>query len=133
MYPVGLEVFILARVFIYIHTLCMLAGKALASLDICAWLPECLLLADEISTKISYSKTCLKQPLKKKTTNWFSKQIVSQCRSKYCRMLPLEHSAILLIFIKLPFVIKIFVLSIFEWPFKKFVLYIPNPCVLRLK
>ena len=28
-----------------------------------------------------------------------------------------EHSAILLIFIKQPFVIKIFVLSIFEWPF----------------
>ena len=27
------------------------------------------------------------------------------------------HSAILLTFIKLPFVIKIFVLSIFEWPF----------------
>ena len=32
-------------------------------------------------------------------------------------MLPLEHSAILSTFIKLPFVIKIFVLSIFEWPF----------------
>ena len=29
-------------------------------------------------------------------------------------MLPLEHSAILLTFIKLPFFIKIFVLSIFE-------------------
>ena len=29
----------------------------------------------------------------------------------------LEHSAILLTFIKLPFVIKIFDLSIFEWPF----------------
>ena len=28
-----------------------------------------------------------------------------------------EHSAILLTFIKLPFVIKIFLLSIFEWPF----------------
>ena len=28
-----------------------------------------------------------------------------------------EHSAILLTFIKLPFVIKIFVLSIFEWLF----------------
>ena len=28
-----------------------------------------------------------------------------------------EHSAILLTFIKLPFVIKIFDLSIFEWPF----------------
>ena len=27
-----------------------------------------------------------------------------------------EHSAILLTFIKLPFVIKIFVLPIFEWP-----------------
>ena len=28
-----------------------------------------------------------------------------------------KHSAILLIFIKLPFVIKKFVLSIFDWPF----------------
>ena len=28
-----------------------------------------------------------------------------------------EHSAILSTFIKQPFVIKIFVLSIFEWPF----------------
>ena len=33
-------------------------------------------------------------------------------------MLQEEHSAILLTFIKLPFVIIIFVLSIFEWPFK---------------
>ena len=33
-------------------------------------------------------------------------------------MLQVEHSAILLTFIKLPFVIKILVLSIFEWPFK---------------
>ena len=30
----------------------------------------------------------------------------------------LEHSATLLTFIKLPFVTKIFVLSIFEWPLK---------------
>ena len=30
----------------------------------------------------------------------------------------MEHSAILSIFIKLPFVIEIFVLSIFEWPLK---------------
>ena len=35
----------------------------------------------------------------------------------YFRMLQGEHSAILSTFIKLPFVIKIFVLSIFEWPF----------------
>ena len=32
-------------------------------------------------------------------------------------MLQREHSAILLTLINLPFVIKIFVLSIFEWPF----------------
>ena len=36
---------------------------------------------------------------------------------KYCRMLLREHSATLLTFIKLPFVIKTFVLSIFEWMF----------------
>ena len=34
-------------------------------------------------------------------------------------MLQEEHSAILMTFIKLPFVINIFILSIFEWPFKK--------------
>ena len=37
---------------------------------------------------------------------------------KYCRMLQEEHSAILSTFIKLSFVIKIFVLSIFEWLLK---------------
>ena len=37
---------------------------------------------------------------------------------KYCRMLQWEHSAILLTFIKQPSVIKICVLSIFEWPLK---------------
>ena len=34
----------------------------------------------------------------------------------YCGMLLIEHSAILSPFIKLPVVIKIFVLPIFEWP-----------------
>ena len=38
-------------------------------------------------------------------------------------MLQAEHSAILSNFIKLPFVIKIFVLSIFEWPFYTGLLY----------
>ena len=32
---------------------------------------------------------------------------------------PREHSAIHLTFVKLPFVFKTFVLSIFEWPLKK--------------
>ena len=42
---------------------------------------------------------------------------------KYCRMLPLEHSSILLTLIKLPYVNKIFVLSISEWPLKTVLLY----------
>ena len=37
---------------------------------------------------------------------------------KYCRMLQGEHSAILWAFIKLPFSIKTFILSIFKWPLK---------------
>ena len=39
-------------------------------------------------------------------------------------MLQGEHSAILSNFIKLPLVIKIFVLSIFEWPFTHVILYL---------
>ena len=49
--------------------------------------------------------------------NLSSKQSVVQWGQKYCRMLRGEHSAILSTFIKLPFVIKIFVFSIFEWLF----------------
>ena len=33
-------------------------------------------------------------------------------------MLPLEHSAIHFTFIKLPFSVKTFVLSVFKWPLK---------------
>ena len=54
----------------------------------------------------------------KKTNIGFQYQLSLNAGQKYCRMLPLEHSAILLTFIKLPFVIKTFVLSIFEWPLK---------------
>ena len=64
-----------------------------------------------------YSKTCLKQPLKRKTKIGFQDRLSLNAGQKYCRMLPWEHSAILLTFIKLQFVIKTFVLSIFEWPF----------------
>ena len=48
----------------------------------------------------------------------FQDQFLLNAGQKYCRMLQWEHSAILSTFIKLPFVIKIFVLSIFEWPLK---------------
>ena len=64
----------------------------------------------------TYSKTCVKRPLSKRPKIVFRYQLKLNAGQKYCRMLPL-HSAILLTFIKLPFVIKIFVLSIFEWQF----------------
>ena len=44
----------------------------------------------------------------------FQDQLWLNAGQKYCRMLQGGHSSILLTFIKLPFVIKIFVLSIFE-------------------
>ena len=57
--------------------------------------------------------------IQKEDHNWFSRlQLSLNASQKYCRMLQGEHSAILLTFIKLQFVIKIFVLSIFEWPLK---------------
>ena len=47
----------------------------------------------------------------------FQDQLSFNADQEYCRMLQGEHSAILLAYIKLPIVIKIFVLSVFEWPF----------------
>ena len=64
-----------------------------------------------------YSKTCVKRPLSKRPKIGFQDQSLLNAGQKYCRMLQGEHTAILLTFIKLPFVIKIFVLSILEWPF----------------
>ena len=71
-----------------------------------------------ITIWFTYSKTCLKQSLKKKTKIGFQGKLCLNAGQKYCRMLQGEHSAILSTFIKLPSVIKIFVLSIFEWPLK---------------
>ena len=64
-----------------------------------------------------YSKTCVKRPLSKRPKIGYQDQLSLNASQKYCRMLQGEHSAILMTSIKLPFVIKIFVLSIFEWPF----------------
>ena len=60
-----------------------------------------------------YSKTCVKRPLSKRPKIGFQGQLLQNAGQKYCRML----QGILSPFIKLPFAIKIFVLSIFEWPF----------------
>ena len=65
-----------------------------------------------------YSKTCLKRPLSKRPKIGFQDQLWLNAGQKYCRMLQGEHSAILSTFIKLPFVIKDFVLSIFVWSLK---------------
>ena len=69
-----------------------------------------------LSSLTVYSKTCLKQPLKRRPKIGFQDRLSLNEGQKYCRMLQGEHSEILLTFIKLPFVIKTFVLSIFEWP-----------------
>ena len=47
----------------------------------------------------------------------FLDQLSLNTGQKYCIMFQGEHSAILSTFIKLPFVIKIFGSSIFDWPF----------------
>ena len=59
---------------------------------------------------LQYSKTCLKRPLKKNTKIGFQYRVSLNAGQKY--------SAILSTFFKLPFSIKTFVLSIFEWPLR---------------
>ena len=49
--------------------------------------------------------------------SYFQDRLSLNAGQKYCRMPQREHSAIHSTFIKLPVVIKIFVLSIFELPF----------------
>ena len=66
-----------------------------------------------------YSKTCVKCPLSKTPKIGFQDQLSLNAGQKYCRMLQGENSAILSTFIKLPFVIMIFVSSFFERPFYK--------------
>ena len=61
-----------------------------------------------------YSKTCVKRLLPKRPKIGFQ----PNNRLIQVKSIAGEHSAILSTFIKLPFVIKIFVLSIFEWSLK---------------
>ena len=66
---------------------------------------------DEIQNTV---KPVLKQPLSKRPLVSFQDPLSLNAGQKYCRMLQVEHSAILSTCIKLPFA-----LSIFEWPFYK--------------
>ena len=77
-------------------------------------------------TNTGYSKTYAKQPLSKIPQIGFQDQISLIAEG--------EHFAILSTFIKLPFVIKIFILSIFEWLFYTgFTVYLIPTCPLRGK
>ena len=42
---------------------------------------------DEVITRLDYSETCHKRPLKKKTKNWFQNRLSLNAGQKYCRML----------------------------------------------
>ena len=65
----------------------------------------------------TYSETCVIRLLSKRPQIGFQDQLSLNAGQKYCKMLQGEHSAKLSTFINLPFAIKIFILSIFEWPF----------------
>ena len=92
-------------------------------------LAECSIKSFIISNEImlhiqqgSYRQDCVKFKDFLCKTATLKKRINFQDQSlnagqNYCRMLQGEHSTILSTFLKLPFVIKIFVLSIFELRF----------------
>ena len=63
-------------------------------------------LSVSLSGQILYSKTCVKRSLSKRPQIGFESQLSLNAGQMYCRIIST--------FIKLPFVIKIFVLSIFE-------------------
>ena len=65
-----------------------------------------------------FNKACLKWPLKITPKLGFQNRLSLSAGRKYCRVLPLEHSAILLTCTKLPFSIKTLVMFIFKWPLK---------------
>ena len=73
---------------------------------------------DKLVVVSTYSKTCLKRPLKRTPKIGFQYRSSLNRGQKYCRMLQGEQSAILLTSIKLQFPIKTLVLSILKWPLK---------------
>ena len=78
----------------------------------------------DIVPLIYNSKACVKWPLTKRPKIGFQDQLSLNAGQKYCRMLPLKHSAILLTFIKLQFVIKIFVCLFLSDHFTQVLLYV---------
>ena len=78
------------------------------------WMCACIISFQQLFQRsFNYSKTCVKRQLSKRHKIGFQEQLSLNAVQKYCRM-GTPHSAILLDCIKVPFVIEIFVLSIFE-------------------
>ena len=69
----------------------------------------------ECSVHFIYSNTCLKRHLSKRPKISFQDQISLNAGQKFAEC---SKRSILQYFVKLPFVFKTFVLSIFEWPHK---------------
>ena len=69
-----------------------------------------------------YSKSCVKRPLSKRPKSVFQDLVSLNAGQKYRRMLQGEHFAILSTFIKHPFFIKSFVLSILSGLFTQILL-----------
>ena len=70
-----------------------------------------------ISNYFDTVKPVLSSQSKRRPKIGFQDRLSLNAGQKYCRMLQWEYSAILSTF-KLPFAIKTFVSSIFEWPLK---------------
>ena len=75
--------------------------------------------------ELNYSKTRVKRQLSKRPKNGFRDQLSLNAGQKDC------NSAILSTFIKLLFVNKIFLLSIFEWPFYTGFTVVLLPCITQ--
>ena len=80
------------------------------------WLKVFFVMFCNIHLNVQYN--LCKTTSQKKPKIGLQDQLSLNAGQKYCRMLQGEHSAILSTFIKLRFVFKTFVLSIFEWPLK---------------
>ena len=72
-------------------------------------------LHGHLTSDYSQTSSTVLLPLSKRPNIGFQDQSLLNAGLMYCRMLQGEHSAKLSTFIKLPYVIYIFVLSIFEW------------------
>ena len=77
----------------------------------------------DCSAQDYYSKTFVKPPLSKRPKTGFQDQVLLNAGQKYCRMLQGEHSATLLTFIKLSFVIKVTKSAIMNIFRKKYFLF----------